>query len=58
MQYERVEWRDLGEEEQRQALTYVPEILAAPLHSPFKSCVMKEEEEDGESFDLGESNLS
>ena len=58
MQYEHVQWADLGEEERRQALTFVPEVLAAPLHAPFKLCVLKEEEEDGEAFDLGESNLS
>ena len=52
------EGADLGEEERRQALTFVPEVLAAPLHAPFKLCVLKEEEEDGEAFDLGESNLS
>ena len=58
MQYEQSKWGDLGEEEHRHALAFVPEILAVPLHSAFKSCVMKEAEEDGEVFVLGESNVS
>ena len=58
MQYEQAKWGDLGEEDQRQALTFVPEVLAVQLRPAFESCIRKEEEEDGEAFDLGESNLS
>ena len=58
MQFEQMRWEDLEEEQQRQALTFVPEVLAAPLHSTFRSCVGKEEQEDGEAFNLGELNLS
>ena len=58
MEYERARWMDLGEEEQREALGFVPEMLAVPLRTIFKSCVMKEEEEDGDAFILGELGFS
>ena len=58
MQFEQMRWEDLEEDQQRQALAFVPEILAAPLHGAFKSCVRKEEEEDGDVFILGELYLS
>ena len=58
MQYEQARWQDLEEEEQRQALAFTPKILAATFHNTFRTCVKRDEEEDGDAFDLGEMRLS
>ena len=59
MQYEQARWIDLGEEEQGQALAFVPDVLDAVFHELFQACVRKEEEEeDDEAFDLGEPHLN
>ena len=58
MQYEGVRWVELEEEEQRQALEFAPQILAATFHDTFTNCVKRDEEEDGDAFNLGETRLN
>ena len=51
MEFEKADWNELSQEQRREALQFVPDVMDKTLGSAFVSCVTDAEQKNAE-FDL------